>query len=74
MTSIIFVFILVDLSVIVIYLACYSCIYLFINLLICYLRINYQRAASHIGGFHAISEDTNNNGEMNKCWWTNKAS
>ena len=28
----------------------------------------------HIGGFHAISGDTNNNGEMNKCWWTNKAS
>ena len=27
-----------------------------------------------IGGFHAISGDTNNNGEMNKCWWTNKAS
>ena len=26
-----------------------------------------------IGGFHAISGDTNNNGEMNKCWWTNKA-
>ena len=27
----------------------------------------------HIGGFHASSGDTNNNGEMNKCWWTNKA-
>ena len=27
-----------------------------------------------IGGFHAISRDTNNNGEMNKCWWTNKTS
>ena len=27
-----------------------------------------------IGGFHAISGDTNNNGEMNKCWWTNKVS
>ena len=27
-----------------------------------------------IGGFHAILGDTNNNGEMNKCWWTNKAS
>ena len=27
-----------------------------------------------IGGFHAVSRDTNNNGEMNKCWWTNKAS
>ena len=27
-----------------------------------------------IDGFHAISGDTNNNGEMNKCWWTNKAS
>ena len=24
-----------------------------------------------IGGFHAISGDTNNNCEMNKCWWTN---
>ena len=29
---------------------------------------------ARIGGFHAISGDTNNNGEMNKCWWTNKAS
>ena len=27
-----------------------------------------------IGGFHAISGDTNNNGEMNKCWWTNRTS
>ena len=27
-----------------------------------------------IGGFHAISGDTNNNGEMNKCWRTNKVS
>ena len=27
-----------------------------------------------IGGFHAISGDINNNGEMNKCLWTNKAS
>ena len=27
-----------------------------------------------IGGFHAIPGDTNNNGEINKCWWTNKAS
>ena len=44
MTSIIFLFILVDLSVIVIYLACYLCIYL----LIYYLRINYQRATSRI--------------------------
>ena len=25
---------------------------------------------NHIGGFQAISGDTNNNGEMNKCWWT----
>ena len=24
-----------------------------------------------IGGFHAILGDTNNNCEMNKCWWTN---
>ena len=31
-------------------------------------------AHSRIGGFHAISGDTNNNGEMNKCWWTNRAS
>ena len=30
--------------------------------------------APDIGSFHAISGDTNNNGEMNKCWWTNKAS
>ena len=44
MTSIIFLFILVDLSVIVIYLACYLCVYL----LIYYLRINYQRATSRI--------------------------
>ena len=27
----------------------------------------------YIGGFHAISGDTNNNGEVDKCWWTNKA-
>ena len=27
-----------------------------------------------IGGFHAISGDKNNNGEMNKCWWTNRTS
>ena len=27
-----------------------------------------------IGSFHAISGDTKNNGEMNKCWWTDKAS
>ena len=27
-----------------------------------------------LAGFHAISGDTNNSGEMNKCWWTNKAS
>ena len=26
-----------------------------------------------IDGFHAISGDTNSNGETNKCWWTNKA-
>ena len=26
----------------------------------------------NIGGFHAILGDTINNGEMNKCWWTNK--
>ena len=32
------------------------------------------KAELSIGGFHAISGDTNNNGEMNKCWWTNKAS
>ena len=25
-----------------------------------------------IGGFYAISGDTNNNGEINKCCWTNK--
>ena len=48
MTSIIFLFILVNQSVTVIHLACYLCIYLFINLLIYYLRINYQRAASRI--------------------------
>jgi len=33
-----------------------------------YLKFN------NIGGIHTISGDTNNNGEMNKCWWTNKAS
>ena len=27
-----------------------------------------------IGGFHASSGNTNNNGEIKKCWWTNKAS
>ena len=27
-----------------------------------------------IGGFHAVSGDTNNIAEMNKCWWTNKPS
>ena len=27
-----------------------------------------------MGGFHAVSGDTNNNGEMNKCWWTNRES
>ena len=26
------------------------------------------------GSFHAISGDTNNSGEMNKCWWTSKGS
>ena len=31
-------------------------------------------AHSRIAGFHAISGDTNNNGQMNKCWWTNRAS
>ena len=34
----------------------------------------YMKTTSLIGGFHAISGDTNNNGEMNKGWWTNKAS
>ena len=34
----------------------------------------HQRTLITIGGFHAISGDTNNNGEMNKCWWTNKTS
>ena len=37
------------------------------------LRKN-NNAAKFIGGFHAISGDANNNGEINKCWWTNKAS
>ena len=37
----------------------------------CYLNLN---IFIDIGGFHAISGDTNNNCEMNKCWWTNKAS
>ena len=32
------------------------------------------RITNYIGGFHAISGDTNDNGEMNKCWWTNKGS
>ena len=27
-----------------------------------------------LGGFHAMLGDRNNNGEMNKCWWTNKVS
>ena len=38
------------------------------------VRLSTQKAvlkeAPAIDGFHAISEDTNNNGEMNKCWWT----
>ena len=25
-----------------------------------------------IGGFQPISRDTDDNGEMYKCWWTNK--
>ena len=25
------------------------------------------REGQHIGGFHTISGDTNNNGQMNKC-------
>ena len=29
-----------------------------------------MRSSVGIGGFQAISGDTNNNGEMNKCWWT----
>ena len=33
-----------------------------------------RAARASIGGFHAISGDTNNNGDMNKCWWTNKTS
>ena len=33
-----------------------------------------KNAMISIGGFHASSGDTKNNGEMNKCWWTNKAS
>ena len=35
---------------------------------------NFPMVPSRIGGFHAVSGDTNNNGEINKCWWTNKAS
>ena len=42
------------------------------------LHVNrpYKRCSilSPIGGFHAISGDTNNNGEINKFWWTNKES
>ena len=34
----------------------------------------FELGTTLIGGFHAVSGDTNNNGEMNKCWWTNKAS
>ena len=37
-----------------------------------YLQSLLQSAS--IGGFQAISGDINNNGDMNKCWWTNKAS
>ena len=49
MTSIIFfIYFGRSVSYIDIHLACYLCIYLFINLLIYYLRINYQRTASRI--------------------------
>ena len=33
-----------------------------------------EKSKQTIGGFNAISGDKNNNGEMNKCWWTNKTS
>ena len=36
--------------------------------------INIPSPLPNIGGFHAISGDTNNNGEINKFWWTNKES
>ena len=39
-----------------------------------FVLIKRRSILSPIGGFHAISGDINNNGEMNKCWWTNKAS
>ena len=31
-------------------------------------------AHPNIGGLQPISRDTDNNGEMYKCWWTNKRS
>ena len=37
-------------------------------------KINIYIHLFSIGGFHAVSGDTNNNGEMNKCWWTSKTS
>ena len=36
-------------------------------------KLALQTNRSSISGSHAISGDTNSNGEMNKCWWTNKA-
>ena len=45
---------------------CFSC---FIN-----AKYNFLRCKLPIGGFHAVSGDINNNGEINKCWWTNKTS
>ena len=39
-----------------------------------HLKVLFFLPFSNIGGFHTISGDTNNTGEMNKCWWTNKAS
>ena len=39
-----------------------------------YTFYDWFSTARPIGGFRDISGDTNNDGEMNKCWWTNKAS
>ena len=37
-----------------------------------FVLIKRRSILSPIRGFHAISGDTNNNGEMNKCRWKSK--
>ena len=37
-------------------------------------RLFYELPFYNMGGLQPISRDTDNNGEMYKCWWTNKGS